>query len=176
MGLDSISKVQNSNSKRTKVLNFISRWTTVRNSILRQTNSSPKLHFKADHCLKLHFETDHCPDVPFRRLDSIRRSRVTIFEGHLKVQTKPGLFKGLECSISKAGLYLKSRARQTRIFRRFVLPGCHSPWLSRRLLMEFRRSTVFFRSDKILTFDTFSWIEVKSCLLESNQLEYCPNH
>ncbi|GBB97634.1 hypothetical protein RclHR1_03020012 [Rhizophagus clarus] len=49
------------------------------------------------------------PDIPFERLDSIRRFRVTIFEGHLKVQTKPRLFEGLGRSISKAGLYLKSR-------------------------------------------------------------------
>ncbi|GBB88729.1 hypothetical protein RclHR1_15300002 [Rhizophagus clarus] len=119
-------------------LNFISRGPTVRNSILRQTNSSPKLHFKADHCLKLHFETDHCPDVPFRRLDSIRRSRVTIFEGHLKVQTKPGLFKGLERSISKAGLYLKSRAQADQ-----NISKVRASWMP-------------------------YWIEVKSCLLESS--------
>ncbi|GBB92023.1 hypothetical protein RclHR1_19520002 [Rhizophagus clarus] len=53
MGSDSISKVWNSNSKRTEILNFISRQTTVQN-----------------------LETDwyfEGPDVPFRRLDSIRR-------------------------------------------------------------------------------------------------------
>ncbi|GBB96389.1 hypothetical protein RclHR1_02740020 [Rhizophagus clarus] len=68
-----------------------------------------ELYFETDHCLELHFETDHCPDVPFRRLDSIQRSRVTIFEGHLKTKLK--LFEGLEHSISKAGLYLKSSGK-----------------------------------------------------------------
>ncbi|GBB85412.1 hypothetical protein RclHR1_11950020 [Rhizophagus clarus] len=185
-GSDSISKVRNSNLKRTEVFEDGNDFFLY---ILRNVNVSfrisfflgPELHFEADHCksetpfrgrplsLKLHFETDqfksetpfrdgllspelhfeadHCPnsisrrttvqnletdryfegpDVPFRRLDSIRRSRVTIFEGHLKVQTKPGLFEGLGRSISKAGLYLKSELRQTGIFRRLVLPGCHS--------------------------------------------------
>ncbi|GBC10424.1 hypothetical protein RclHR1_09610011 [Rhizophagus clarus] len=98
-------------------------------------------------------------DVPFRRLDSIQR--VTIFENHLKSSGRPEYFKGL--------CFLNANKRWGRI-------KVQSPWLSRCFLIEFRRSTVFFRSDKIFTFDMFYWIKVKSCLLESNQLEHCLNH
>ncbi|GBC03419.1 hypothetical protein RclHR1_05110002 [Rhizophagus clarus] len=99
MGSNSISKIRNSNSKRTEVQNFILRRTTVQNSILKWTTVQ-------------NLETDwyfEGPDVSFRRLDFIRR--VTIFKGHLKVQMKPRLFKGLGRFISKARLYLKSGAR-----------------------------------------------------------------
>ncbi|GBB86699.1 hypothetical protein RclHR1_13080003 [Rhizophagus clarus] len=117
-GSDFISKVQNSNLKQTEVRNFILRRTTVQNSISRWTTVQnletdryfEGLEFRDGPVWNL--ETDWYfkgPDIPFRRLDSIRRSRVTIFKGHLK--TKPGLFEGFGRSISKAGLYLKSRAR-----------------------------------------------------------------
>ncbi|GBB98098.1 hypothetical protein RclHR1_31380001 [Rhizophagus clarus] len=93
-GSNSISKVRNFNSKQTEVF------------------EGSELYFKADHCKSgTPLEADwyfEGPDVPFRKLDSIQRSRVTIFKGHLK--TKPRLFEGLGRSISKAGLYLKSRA------------------------------------------------------------------
>ncbi|GBB99266.1 hypothetical protein RclHR1_03470001 [Rhizophagus clarus] len=57
-----ISKVQNSNSKRTEVFEGL------------------KLHSEADYCPELHFEADHCLEVLYRRTTS-GRSRPSYFEG-----------------------------------------------------------------------------------------------
>ncbi|GBB89285.1 hypothetical protein RclHR1_00160001 [Rhizophagus clarus] len=84
--------------------------------------------FQAEFLLKilaeLHISKSETLNIRAQTL--FQRSRVTIFEGHLKVQTKPRLFEGLGRSISKAKLYLKSRAQADQNISKLVLPECHS--------------------------------------------------
>ncbi|GBB92625.1 hypothetical protein RclHR1_20340004 [Rhizophagus clarus] len=117
-GSDSISKVQNSNSKQTEVLNFISRRTTIQNSIPRQTTKSrtpfqggplsetlfqdgllsSELHFEADHCLKLYFEADRVKQI-FNFESRLYSKKASVFNSRFKVcgWIPKRNIEGLEC-------------------------------------------------------------------------------